>query len=49
MSEQEAKDYTDLVIDTLAEMHIITEKAHGQMTVDQRDAIAEKLKELSES
>ena len=41
MSEHEAMQYVDLIIEKLHEWGVITEHAYGTMTEDQRQALAE--------
>ncbi len=41
MSEDEAMQYVDLIIEKLHEWGVITEHAYGTMTEDQRQELAE--------
>ena len=41
MSEHEAIQYVDLIIEKLREWGVITEHAYGTMTEDQRQELAE--------
>lgn len=48
MSIHEAKEYADVVVETLVEMGVISENQYGRMTEDQRDKLAQAVKEKSE-
>lgn len=41
MSEHEAMQYVDLIIEKLHEWRVITEHAYGTMTEDQRQELAD--------
>ena len=47
MSEQEAKDYADIVIEALYAAGVITESAYGKIPVNLVEDIASKLIEAS--
>ena len=48
MSTQEAKDYVDLIIESLVEKGFITEQAYGRMSASLSEELAEKIVARSE-
>lgn len=48
MSNQEAQDYADAVVEALVEMRVITQERYGNITEEQRHKLADIIKEKSE-